>query len=87
LRGVGVSEGGPGSPGRFRGSVLNFVIELYQEIDRVNALLPKLEILERERAIIAIRFARAIIELNSVENIRESIDDLREFVKPSLAHD
>jgi hypothetical protein len=61
----------------------NIVHELIVEIARVQALLEKMEPTEREQTQHILRYARHQMAMNQYEGMREALDDLKEFGKPS----
>lgn len=50
---------------------------------RVDRLLPKLDRQRAGEALVALRFAYDNMALNSYEGMKESLDDLRDFVEPT----
>jgi hypothetical protein len=60
----------------------NIIVELQQEMARVRALLPRLDANRRKEAEGTIEFARVYMTLNSLDGMRESLNDLREFLAP-----
>jgi hypothetical protein len=57
----------------------NIVHELTVELARVQALLDRLDSVRRPRAESALRFGRQAMALNQYEDMREALDDLKEF--------
>jgi hypothetical protein len=61
--------------------VPNIVYELVVELARVQALLPHLDDESRRKAQGLLRWGRDQMALNSYGGMRESIDDLRDFLE------
>jgi hypothetical protein len=59
----------------------NIIHELAVELARVRALLEQLDPMRRIAAEGAIRYGSQSMALNSYEEMREAVDDLREFKK------
>lgn len=70
----------------------NIIMELWRELERVQALLINLEDsgdhgagLEARQARNLIRYGLSALNLNRYEDMREALDDLRDFGKPKPA--
>lgn len=73
---------GAASPALARFLVMaNIIHELAVELARVRALLEQLDPMRRIAAEGAIRYGSQSMALNSYEEMREAVDDLREFKK------
>ena len=57
----------------------NIIVELTREIYRVEQLLPSLRGAELDNATRTVGYARAGLAQNSLEVMKESIDDLRDI--------
>jgi hypothetical protein len=57
----------------------NIVIELRREMGRVSALLEKLDAVKRDDAQRSIRFAELSLQQSALNDMYESLDELREF--------
>jgi hypothetical protein len=57
----------------------NIIVQLTQEMARVHALIPLLDPPQRTVARAALRFAETSMATNSLEGMKEALDDLREF--------
>jgi hypothetical protein len=58
----------------------NVIVELHQEVARVEQLIPKLPEAGATHARAVIRDARTAMSLNNYEAMREAIDDLKAIV-------
>jgi hypothetical protein len=61
--------------------VPNIIVELMQEMARVQALLPFLDSVRSHEADVALRSAKWYMAMNSLEGMTDSVADLREFKK------
>jgi hypothetical protein len=61
---------------------MNIILELNREIARVRALFPKFNQAKLAEAHRAVEWARTSLARNSYAEMREAIDDLRDFKDP-----
>ena len=57
----------------------NIIVELMQEMARVEALLPYLDSVRIQEADVALRSAKWYMAMNSLEGMTDAVTDLREF--------
>lgn len=60
----------------------NIIVDLTREMRRVEQLVPRLNIQEREKAQRTLYFANTGMTTNSLEAMQESLDDLRLIQAP-----
>lgn len=61
----------------------NIIVQVQREIARVNALIPKLDPVQRDMAARSIRFAELAMKECAIANLYESLDELKEFKDPN----
>lgn len=63
----------------------NIIVSLTQEMARVHALIPRLDPVRRVDAQNTLRQAEANLAMNSLEGMKESLDDLGDFTLDAKA--
>jgi hypothetical protein len=59
--------------------VPNIIVSLNTEMTRVRALLPRLDVMQRHQADLALRFAAMYMAMNDLGAMNEVLDDLRQL--------